>query len=787
MVSKTDNYFATVVKINSSGLIPLKGLDRLCHVNIFGNKVLVSNTIPDGTVGVFFPLECQISHDFLKANNLYRDSQLNQDTSKKGYFEDSGRVKAQKFQGHKSMGFFIELSSLSYLGLPELPILGTEFNSIDNKVVCKKYVVKNNVPSTKVKAKADKVVKVSQLVDNQFRLHYDTSQFGRNLHMVEPNDYLTITNKLHGCLPSYQTINMADGTQKRIKDIKVGDFVLGYDHITNTLVESEVLNTFINGKTERWLKISKYVKISNLGKAKRSLIVTPNHQIFIKGKGYISASETSIGDVVLNYYSDFMIDNVKKSILTGILLGDGYLDKQNNKYAIRYGHKKEHEGYVDYINELLGNFCTQNKRYRTSGYGTEMVDSSTKQSQAINSIFGHWIVDGQKEVPSDVELDKYSLAFWYMDDGSLGINKNTFQANFAVCGFSDVSCENLSFALNKLGFNNYVFYKNGKYNRLRFNWSDAEKLFIMIADLIPPIMQYKLPPQFRNKFVNMNLPDSEFFDFVQDGKITRIDEMNPKTFCYRLKYDIETTTNNFFAGEILVHNSSHVSANILTKRINLTWLERFAKWLGIQVVDTQYGNIYSSRKVIKNEYINQTGNHYYNVDIWGIVNEYLKMYIPQGFTLYCEIVGYLPSGETIQKDYDYGCERPKSNEVFTIGKHCKVYIYRVTITNPKGNVYELSAPEVQVWCKENGLLAVPLLWYGKASELGQDGQSIFNTLEGLYLEKDCNMCINKVPAEGIVIRISDEAYKMKSFAFYQRETKELDSGIINLEDNQEEG
>lgn len=429
MVSKTDNYFATVVKINSSGLIPLKGLDRLCHVNIFGNKVLVSNTIPDGTVGVFFPLECQINHEFLKANNLYRDNQLNQDTSKKGYFEDSGRVKAQKFQGHKSMGFFIELSSLNYLGLPELPSLGTEFNSIDNKVVCKKYVVKNNFASTKVKSKADKVVKVSQLVDNQFRLHYDTSQFGRNLHMVEPNDWLTITNKLHG----------------------------------------------------------------------------------------------------------------------------------------------------------------------TSG----------------------------------------------------------------------------------------------------------------------------------------------------------------------------------------------VSSNILVNR-PLSYLERFAKWCGVQVVDTQYGNIYSSRKVIKNEYINQTGNHYYNVDIWGVVNEYLKMYIPQGFTLYYEIVGYLPSGEMIQKDYDYGCERPKSNEDYAIGKHCKVYIYRVTITNPKGNVYELSAPEVQVWCKENGLLAVPLLWYGKASELGQDGQSIFNTLESLYLEKDCNMCVGKVPAEGIVIRIGENAYKMKSFAFYQRETKELDSGIINLEDNQEE-
>lgn len=784
VLNKKDNYFATVVKINN--VFSLKGLDRLGHANFFGNMVLVSKNIEIGTMGLFFPIECQINHEFLKANNLYRNAELNSDVSKKGYFEDSGRVKAQKFRGHKSMGFFVELSSLNYLGLTELPVIGSEFNDIDNKVICKKYRLENQQLSKSAKQSKQAVVQ-SKLVDNQFRFHYDTVQFGRNLHKIDvEKDYLTITSKLHGCLPSYQKINMADGTQKKIRDIKVGEFVLGYDHITNTLIKSEVLNTFINGKTEKWLKISKQVRIANLGKAKRSLIVTPNHQIFIKGKGYISASNVSIGDTVLNYYSDFMIDNVKNSILTGILLGDGYLDKHNNKYAIRYGHKIEHEGYIDYINELLGNFCTQHKRYRISGYGTEMVDSSTKQSQAINNIFSHWIVDGQKEVPDDIELDKYSLAFWYMDDGSLGINKNTFQANFAICGFSDNSCENLSFALNKLGFNNYVFYKTGKYNRLRLNWSDAEKLFIMIADLIPPVMQYKLPPQFRDRFINMSLPNSELLDFVQDGKITKIEEVNPKTFCYRAKYDIETTTHNFFAGEILVHNSSHVSANILTKK-PLNWLENIAQWLGVKVQDTEYGNIYSSRKVIKNDKINPNGKHYYDVDIWGIVNDYLKQSLPQGCTVYCEIVGYLPDGRMIQKDYDYSCVQPKINEQYVVGKHCKVYVYRVTFTMPNGYVVELNAKDVQAWCVNNGLEAVPLLWYGLAKELGNTPEDVYKFLEIKYLEKSCTMCVNEVPAEGIVIRIDNEAYKMKSWAFYQRETKELDAGIINLEDNQEEG
>ena len=55
-----------------------------------------------------------------------------------------------------------------------------------------------------------------------------------------------------------------------------------------------------------------------------------------------------------------------------------------------------------------------------------------------------------------------------------------------------------------------------------------------------------------------------------------------------------------------------------------------------------------------------------------------------------------------------------------------------------------------------------------------------------YLERQCKYCVNKVPAEGICVRIDGKqsymTYKLKSKAFLLKETKDLDKGEINIEE-----
>lgn len=436
------NYCATVVEVK--GINTLPNCDNVVSIGIFGNSVIVSKDTKVGDIGVFFPVETELSKEFLRKNNLYRHSELNEDSSKKGYFEDNGRIKAVKFRGHKSEGFFVPLFFLDHFGPPDLHV-GDEFDFIGSTEICRKYVVTpQRVPGLAGgKRHNKKSVKISRLVENQFRLHYETAQLAKNLSRITPDTIISISAKFHG----------------------------------------------------------------------------------------------------------------------------------------------------------------------TS-----------------------WVV-----------------------------------------------------------------------------------------------------------------------------------------------------------------------GNVLTKR-KLSWLEKLAKLLRVKVQESEYDVIFSSRKVIKNGFLNANSNSFYDFDIWKDIRDKIGDMLPQGISVYGEAVGYLPNGKCIQKGYHYGC-RPSEYAI---------YIYRVTYTNPEGKVIELDWPTMRQFCKDYGLNPVHEYYYGPAggafSEWDQWNESWAlhekdpETWRSLFLDnlknsyhfgmKDqmCRFCNSEVPSEGIVIRIDhlkeSEAYKLKNFKFLERETKELDSGEINIEDTQ---
>ena len=245
------------------------------------------------------------------------------------------------------------------------------------------------------------------------------------------------------------------------------------------------------------------------------------------------------------------------------------------------------------------------------------------------------------------------------------------------------------------------------------------------------------------------------------------------------------------------HGTSGIFAYVLCKH-PLTWKEKVAKWLTGNEFET-YDYLYASRSVIKNANINpyakERGFYGSEGDVWSEAFKFIKPYLIKGMTIYAEIVGYLPNGKMIQKNYDYGCECPKPGESYTYGKHYKIMVYRITMTNVDGIAHEFSAREVQIWCKNNGLTPVIECYYGLAGalypELTHDetfGDEFINKLaddERFYMEKNSPDCVNKVPHEGLVIKKEDmesRAWKLKCFRFISGEAAELDAGIENIED-----
>ena len=266
-----------------------------------------------------------------------------------------------------------------------------------------------------------------------------------------------------------------------------------------------------------------------------------------------------------------------------------------------------------------------------------------------------------------------------------------------------------------------------------------------------------------------------------------------KKLPYKLdRYDLTiNSTHNFFANGILIHNTSAIYANILTN-VPTNWFKRmWRKLTGKHEYDQKYNLVYSSRNVIKNEFINpkQRDGGFYSDDIWGYWAEKLTALIPKDFCIYCEIVGYTPNGTPIQKGYDYGCL--PTDEVKS-----KLMVYRVTDHDK-----ELEIPDVIAfgqYLKDalgDIIIDFPLLYHGTLAELYPEISTTDhwheNVLEALKVEKRFlmeelePMCINKVPVEGFVVRKANdpvkEAFKLKCFRFTDREAKQIDAGEVDME------
>ena len=235
-----------------------------------------------------------------------------------------------------------------------------------------------------------------------------------------------------------------------------------------------------------------------------------------------------------------------------------------------------------------------------------------------------------------------------------------------------------------------------------------------------------------------------------------------------------------------VHGSSSKAAKVLVKR-SLTWKDRLCKALGAQIRDTEYDLLASSRRVIKNTYLrNPKSNDFYSVDIFMLVANEIGDKIPASFAVTGEIVGFLPTGAPIQKDYDYGCSWTDHD----------FYVFRVEYIGPTGLSHTLGHKEMVSFCECQGLKMVETFYYGRAVDLFPNlsvseswPEDFLKKLEETYLDKKCHLCKNDVWAEGIVVRkevpFEYRVFKLKSPAFLGDETARLDKGETSVEAEEE--
>lgn len=173
----------------------IAGADKIQLAYVLGEPVVVSKEHQVGDIGLFFPVDLQLSEPFVWENNLSRRAENNKDKEKTGFFDENRRVRAQPFLKVKSAGLFMPLESVSFTGvMPSEKDEGLAFDELNGHKLVQKYISE----ASKVKGQANQAKAVKKNFAPFFAKHVDSEQFKHYAERIQKGSLLHFHSKKHG-------------------------------------------------------------------------------------------------------------------------------------------------------------------------------------------------------------------------------------------------------------------------------------------------------------------------------------------------------------------------------------------------------------------------------------------------------------------------------------------------------------------------------------------------------------------------------------------------------------
>ena len=241
-------------------------------------------------------------------------------------------------------------------------------------------------------------------------------------------------------------------------------------------------------------------------------------------------------------------------------------------------------------------------------------------------------------------------------------------------------------------------------------------------------------------------------------------ENTQKTGKWCSEYPLNTkgiTPDDMTAISVKVNGTGMSISNIIVEHQPTAW-EKIKISVGFEVPAFDYKNVYAPT----GSYASLQVGHLIDYDIWGKVNEVFMPYIPGGMTVYGEVVGYC-GDVMIKPGYDYGCKPGQ----------WKFMPYRITVDDESGVTTEWNLVDVDNWTRglvdmypqlKNNVMFLNIIYHGRFSDLYPE-EKMGRTWRAKLLKRMKEdkvlfkigepepMCVNKVPREGIIIRVDDDA------------------------------
>jgi len=256
----TGQYITTTL----SEHIPIEGADRIVQVQKFGATLIVEkDSTPVGTRGIIIDCLSVLDTPLTHHLNMFRHSNLNEDTNKAGYLEDNARVRALRLRGVKCDGLFLSFKQLAQHPDLDFDTISKIKDGVQGNEICGVKICEQFVRKVKTSNPNGKQGRARENVCPTFKEHIDTDQLQRNLHKFKFGDFVTITEKLHGTSGRFGYLPVIQNTWvDKIRKVFGGKTRTTYDTVVGSRRVTKSIGAESHGDKEHFYDSDVWTQVS---------------------------------------------------------------------------------------------------------------------------------------------------------------------------------------------------------------------------------------------------------------------------------------------------------------------------------------------------------------------------------------------------------------------------------------------------------------------------------------------------------------------------------------------
>ena len=200
-----------------------------------------------------------------------------------------------------------------------------------------------------------------------------------------------------------------------------------------------------------------------------------------------------------NLKKEIKLTKIQRSIVIGLILGDGHLETQDGgkTYRLKVEHSIKQKDYVDWLYVQLESLVASRPKLKMRNLGNKEYISywfTTYSLGAFRFYAQKFYSNGKKIIPEIVSklLDPLAMAIWFMDDGSF---KSSRHRTFIIhtLGYSKQDLLKIKELFKKkFGIDIELHRQKVSKFRLYVFSRSAEKFRELVEPYIIPTLRYKL-------------------------------------------------------------------------------------------------------------------------------------------------------------------------------------------------------------------------------------------------------------------------------------------------------